>query len=89
MSNNGRQGLDDLAGVAGGFASVLAGLCDEVRAMGKSGAEEMVRRLEVAKQEEVEAAMELARRAAGRAEALEARVEALEAAVAALSARST
>ncbi len=84
---NGRQRLDDLAGVAGGFASVLAGLRDEVRAMGRSGAEEMVRRLEVAKQEEVEAAMELARRATERAEALEARVEALEAAVAALSSR--
>lgn len=84
--SNGRQRLDDLAGVAGGFASILAGLRGEVQAMGRSGVEEMIRRLEVAKQEEVEAAMELARRAADRAESLEARVAALEAAVAALSA---
>lgn len=85
--SNGRQRLDDLAGVAGGFASILAGLRDEARAMGRSGTEELVRRLELAKQEEVEAALELARRAAERADALEARVAALEAAVAALSAR--
>ena len=87
MSGSGKQRMDDFAGIAGGFASILGGLRDEVQAMGRAQAEEMIRRLELAKREDVEAAMELARRATERAEALEARVAGLEAAVAELSAR--
>ena len=76
--------MDDLAGVAGGAFSVLAGLCNEAEAMAKSQAEAVVRRLDLVKREELDAAMEVARRAREQAEALEARVAALEHRLAAL-----
>jgi BMFP domain-containing protein YqiC len=82
---SGRQRMDDLAGIAGGFASILAGLRDEARAMGRAQTEEMIRRLELARAEEVEAAMEVARRAREQVEALEGRVAALEAKIARLA----
>ncbi|CAH0293637.1 accessory factor UbiK family protein [Roseomonas sp. CECT 9278] len=75
--------MDDLAGMAGGAFSVLAGLRNEVEAMAKSQAEAVVRRLDLVKREELDAAMEVARRAREQAEALEARVAALEARLAA------
>lgn len=75
----GRQRLDDLAGMAGGFASLLQGLRNEMEAMARAQAEGMIRRLELARQEDVDAALELARRAREQAEALEARVAELEA----------
>lgn len=78
--------MDDLAGVAGGAFSVLAGLRTEAEAMAKSQTEAMVRRFDLVKREELDAAMEVARRAREQAEALEARVTALEARLAALEA---
>jgi len=78
--------LDDLAGVAGGAFSVLAGLRNEAETMAKSQAEAVVRRLDLVKREELDAAMEVARRAREQAEALEARVAALEHRLAALEA---
>jgi hypothetical protein len=75
--------MDDLAGVAGGAFSVLAGLRNEAEAMAKSQAEAMVRRLDLVTREELDAAMEVARRAREQAEALEARLAALEARLAA------
>lgn len=78
--------MDDLAGVAGGAFSVLAGLRTEAEAMAKSQAEAMVRRFDLVKREELDAAMEVARRAREHAEALETRVTALEHRLAALEA---
>lgn len=75
-----RGGLfDDIAGVAGGAFSALAGLRSEVEAMARSQAEAMVQRLDLVRREDLDAAMEVARRAREGQEALEARVVALEA----------
>lgn len=71
--------FDDLAGVAGGAISVLAGLREELAAMTKARVEETLRRLDLVKREEFEAMAELARRAKIQAEALELRMAALEA----------
>jgi BMFP domain-containing protein YqiC len=71
--------FDDLAGVAGGAISVLAGLREELASMTKARVEETLRRLDLVKREEFEAMAELARRAKADVEALEARVAALEA----------
>ncbi len=78
--------MDDLAGVAGGAFSVLAGMRTEIEQMAKSQAEAMVRRLDLVKREELDAAMEVARRAREQAEALETRLAALEHRVAELEA---
>ncbi len=79
VGNGGRaKFMDDLAGVAGGAFSLLAGVRTEVEAMAKAQAEAIVRRLDLVKREELDAAMEVARRAREQAEALETRLAALE-----------
>src|SRR5215207_35012 len=75
--------FDDLAGVASGAFSALAGLRAEVEAAARSQAEALVQRLDLVKREELDAALEVARRAREGQEALEARVAALEAKLAA------
>lgn len=70
--------LDDIAGVAGGAISAVAGLKEEVASLAKARVEEMVRRLDLVSREEFEAMAELARRARAQADALELRVAALE-----------
>jgi BMFP domain-containing protein YqiC len=70
--------FDDLAGVAGGAMSALAGLREELGAMVRARVDEAVRRLDLVKRDEFEAMAELARRAREQSEALEARVKALE-----------
>lgn len=75
--------FDDLAGVASGAFSALAGVRNEVEAMARSQAEALVQRLDLVKREELDAALEVARRAREGQEALEARVAALEARLAA------
>lgn len=84
MFKDGRQRLDDLAGMAGGAFSLLSGLRAEMEAMAKAQVEAVVRKLELARAEDLEAAMEVARRARTHADALEIRVAALEAEIAAL-----
>ena len=75
-----RGGLfDDLAGVAGGAFSALAGLRNEMEAMVRSQLDQMVQRLDLVKREDLDAAMEVARRAREQVSALEARLAALEA----------
>lgn len=85
--NGGRRrggGLfDDLAGVASGAFSALAGVRAEVEAAARSQVEALVLRLDLVKREELDAALEVARRAREGQEALEARVAALEAKLAA------
>lgn len=70
--------FDDLAGVAGGALSALAGLREEIAAMVRARVDEAVRRLDLVKREEFEAMAELARRAREQSEALALRVAALE-----------
>ena len=70
--------FDDLAGVAGGAISALAGLREEVASLVRARVEETVRRLDLVKREDFEAMAELARRAKAEVEALERRVAVLE-----------
>lgn len=79
-----RQRLDDLAGMAGGAFSVLAGLKNEAEQLAKSRADAFAQRMELVKREEFEAALELARRAREGVEALEDKLSALEARIARL-----
>lgn len=81
----GRGLFDDLAGVAGGAFSVLAGARAEVEAMARAQIEAMVQRFELVRREELDAALEVARRAREESEALSARVAALEARLGALN----
>ncbi|HYZ34879.1 MAG TPA: accessory factor UbiK family protein, partial [Crenalkalicoccus sp.] len=75
-----RGGLfEDLAGVAGGAFSIMAGIRQEVEALVQSQVDQLVNRLELVKREELDAALELARRAREGQEQLAARVAALEA----------
>ena len=83
----GKRGLfDDLAGVAGGAFSVVAGARAEMEAMARAQMEAMVQRLDLVRRDDLDAALEVARRAREQAESLAARVTELEARVAALEA---
>ncbi len=62
--------LDDLAGMAGGALSMVAGMREEIQAVVRGAVDEALRRLDLVRREEVEV--------------LEDRVAALEAAVAAM-----
>ena len=64
--------FDDLAGVAGGALSALAGLREELSALVRARVEEAMRKLDLVKREEFEAMAELAQRAKIQVEALEA-----------------
>ena len=71
--------FDDLAGMAGGAFSALAGLRAEIESNVRSQTEMVIQRLELVRREELDAALELARRAREEGEGLAARVAALEA----------
>lgn len=76
----GKRGLfDDLAGMASGAVSIVAGARAEAEAMMRAQVEAMVQKLDLVKREELDAALEVARRAREQAEALELRLAALEA----------
>jgi BMFP domain-containing protein YqiC len=79
--------FDDLAGVAGGAISALAGLREEAEAMVKARTDELIQRLDLVRREEMEAIQELAANARSGQEAAEAKVAALEARLAALEVR--
>ena len=83
--------FDDLAGVAGGAFSALAGLREEIEALARARIDEAIRRLELVRREEFDAMAELAANARAGQEAAEAqlhdvlqRLAALEVRVAAL-----
>jgi BMFP domain-containing protein YqiC len=76
--------LDDLAGVAGGAISALAGLREETEAIIRARVDETIRRLELVRREELEAVTELAARARAGQEAAEAKLASLEARLAKL-----
>lgn len=85
---SGRERLfDDLAGVAGGALSVLVGLRDEAEAVARGRIDAAIRRLDLVRREELEAALTLAANARAGQEAMAARLEQLEARVAALEAK--
>ena len=70
--------FDDIAGVAGGAFSALAGLREEIEATVKARIDEMVRRLQLVRRDELEAALEMAALARAGQEAAEVRLAALE-----------
>ncbi len=82
---SGRQRMfDDFAGVAGGALSALMGLRDEAEAVARGRIDATIRRLDLVRREELDAAMTLAANARAGQEAAEARLAALEARVAVL-----
>lgn len=85
--------FDDLAGVAGGAISALAGVREEAEALVRARIDDAIRRLDLVRREELEAASEMAANARAAQEAAETRLgdaltrlAALEARVAALEA---
>lgn len=79
MGRGGRRGIfDDLAGMAGGAFSIMAAMRAELEAMAKAQAEAMVQRLDLVRREDLDAALEVARRGREQAEALAERVAVLE-----------
>jgi BMFP domain-containing protein YqiC len=78
--------FDDLAGVAGGALSALAGIREEIEAVVRARIEEAIRRLDLVRREEFDAVAELAANARAGQEAAEARIAALEARIAELGA---
>jgi BMFP domain-containing protein YqiC len=79
--------FDDLAGVAGGALSALAGIREELEAMVRARIDEAIRRLELVRREELDAVTELAANARAGQEAAEAKLAAAEARLAGLEAR--
>jgi BMFP domain-containing protein YqiC len=86
--------FDDLAGVAGGAISALAGLREEIEALARARIDDAVRRLDLVRREELDAMVELAANARAGQERAEAELEgvlqrlaALEVRVAALETR--
>ncbi len=80
--------FEDIAGVAGGALSALAGLREEMEAMVRARVDDTIRRLELVRREELDAVAELAARARAGQEAAEGRVAALEARVVALEGKN-
>ena len=66
--------FDDLAGVAGGAISALAGLREEIEALARARIDEAIRRLDLVKREELDAMTELAANARAGQEAAEAQL---------------
>jgi BMFP domain-containing protein YqiC len=78
--------FDDLAGVAGGAFSALAGVREEVGAVVRARVDEVLSTLNLVRREEFEVVRELASRARAAQEDAEGRLSALEARIAALEA---
>jgi len=78
--------FEDIAGMAGGALSVLSGMRDEAEAIVRARVDEAIRKLDLVRRDEMDAALELAARARAGQEAAEARLAALESRIAALEA---
>jgi hypothetical protein len=76
--------FEDLAGVAGGAISALAGLREEMEAVVRARVDETIRKLELVRRDELDAVTELAANARAAQEAAESRLAALEARIAKL-----
>jgi BMFP domain-containing protein YqiC len=79
--------FDDIAGVAGGAISALAGLREEAEAMMRARMDDLIQRLDLVRREELDAIQELAANARSGQEAAETKAAGLEARLAALEAR--
>ncbi|MDE2583627.1 MAG: accessory factor UbiK family protein [Rhodospirillales bacterium] len=71
--------FDDLAGVAGGAISALAGIREEVEAMIRARIDEALRRLDLVRREDLDAVQEMASNARAGEVAAAARLAAMEA----------
>lgn len=78
--------FDDLAGVAGGAFSALAGMREEAEAMVRARVDEAIRKLDLVKREDLDAVQEMAANARAGQEAAEAKLAAMEARLAKLEA---
>lgn len=79
--------FDDLAGVAGGAFSALAGLREEMESTMRARIDEAIRRLDLVKREDLDAVQEMAANARAGQESAEARAAMLEARLARLEER--
>jgi BMFP domain-containing protein YqiC len=79
--------FDDLAGVAGGAISALAGLREEAEAMVRARIDEAIRALDLVRRDEFGALMEMASRARDGQEKADARAAAMEERLAVIEAR--
>ena len=78
--------FDDLAGVAGGAISALAGMREEAEAMFRARVDETIRKLDLVRRDELDAIAEMAANARTGQEVAEGKLAALEARDAALEA---
>lgn len=76
--------FDDLAGVAGGAFSALAGIREEAESMVRARVDEAIRKLDLVRREDLDAVQEMAANARAGQEAAESRLAALEARLSAL-----
>jgi hypothetical protein len=79
--------FDDLAGVAGGAISALAGLRQEAEAIVRARLDETIRALDLVRRDEYDAVAEMAANARAGQETAEARITALEERLAVIEAR--
>ena len=79
--------LDDLAGVAGGAISALAGIREEAEAMIRARIDETIRRLDLVRRPELDAMTELAANARAGQEDAEEKLEAMTMRLSVLEAR--
>ena len=79
--------LDDLAGMAGGAFSALAGLREEAESIVRARTDEVLRKLDLVRREEMDAIAELASNARAGQEAAESRLADLTSRLEALAAR--
>lgn len=76
--------FDDLAGVAGGAFSALAGVREEAESMIRARVDEAIRKLDLVKRDDLDAVQEMAANARAGQESAEARLAAMEARLSAL-----
>jgi hypothetical protein len=79
--------FDDLAGVAGGAISALAGLREEAEAVIRARIDDTIRRLDLVRREELDAISEIAANARAGQETAEAKLATIEGRLAVLEAR--
>ena len=79
--------LDDLAGMAGGAFSALTGLREEAESIVRARTDEVLRKLDLVRREELDAVAELASNARAGQEAAESRLADLASRMEALAAR--
>jgi BMFP domain-containing protein YqiC len=79
--------FDDIAGVAGGAISALAGLRQEAEAIVRARIDETIRALDLVRRDEYDAMVEMAARARDGQESAEVKIAALEDRLAVIEAR--